>query len=560
MKGIDRAGKRKAIENSPTSEDSTTSPRTHSAPAWVTPDALRRRTAEGHVAGQGRAEIGPRQSTVPPRGASDPSADPDGQLPVGQLPLLSEAALYLADEDFGTESDAGVALHREQAVSMEQRPCLPTEVLNLYALELSKLTPLIQEVKEGVATPNAISLRPGVTSSFRNTFNSDGTLRPASANASAKSMHHKLQLIEQSHPQVAEAFKEAISRPVEQPRHLSTEVLNRYARDLEKLTPLINEVKDGLATLRSISRRPGVLGVSHFLNPDGTLKPASSSKMAKSVYKKLQAIRESHPEVAEEFQAAIARPSQYSRRRLVSRSAEQLDQFADELKNLIPFILELKEGVATSRAISRRAGMSNSFRNTFNSDGTLKPASATTCAKSIHNKLQAIRKSHPEVAEAFETAIARPHRKAPSRRRVKTQDRQSAPLAINEFGARRHELARLILQIRQGAVSLQDAEIVFPGLSRLMDPSGLWRNEHELTLAFDELVAPIEQENFFRLRQEVDQLLAPGALPPGESSARPAPAQAQGADEQRPGSAAHPHLMIDLNQPWVEPGDEPPAA
>jgi len=68
----------------------------------------------------------------------------------------------------------------------------------------------------------------------------------------------------------------------------------------------------------------------------------------------------------------------------------------------------------------------------------------------------------------------------------------------------------------------------------------------ELGLVCGELVTPQEQEKFFRLIQEINQLLLPGALPRGESSA----SAAQAVRVDLPGSAAPLRPMFDLN---VEP-------
>jgi len=421
-----------------------------------------------------------------------------------------------------------VAEESEAAVA---GPATPLPRLEKFASDLRKLIPLILEVKAG-AKPGTISKRQGM-SSFAQAINPDGTLKPALASSNARSIHKKLNAIRQSHPQVAKAFEAAVNRPA------SLTSLEQAASDIKDLIPLILEVKAGQATPWAISNRSGMGGFRHAINPDGTLKPASAHRYAESIHDKLEKIEASHPEVAKALNEAVALPS---------APPPRLEQFASDLRDLIPLILEVKAGRAKPGAISK------TFANAFNPDATLKPASAHLNAQTVHNKLQAVRQSHPKVVEAFEAAVNQPRRKAPPATPVEAGAPGVAPLAVTDFGARRHELARLIMQIRQQAVSLEDAESSFPGLSRWIDPSGLWRSEHEMALAFDELVAPHQQADFLRLLQEVNALLVPGALPPGESSASAAPAEP--ADPQEPVSAGPSQPMFDLNEPWPEP--DPP--
>ncbi|MBW8831518.1 MAG: hypothetical protein JF606_19295, partial [Burkholderiales bacterium] len=409
MENINSIGKRKAGSTSAPPEEPSAAPQARPASfALVAPEALRRRTDAGHVAGQGGVDFAPRQGTLPPRGAHVPSMGSSA----GALPVANSTR------------------H-------------PAAVLNQYVSDVQELIPLIHEVKARLATVAGISKRPGMSKSFSNAFNADGTLKPPADNRNARSLHNKLEFIQQSHPTVVEKFKLATGRQ-QALRTIPCSESNEFAGDLQKLIPLIHEVKDGRATPLAISRRPGMSGsFANAFAPDGTLKPASPN--AKSILKKLEAIRQSHRHVADAFQAAMDRRK-------------------------------------------------------------LKPG------------------------------------EAPAHR--------AASLDINDFGARRHEPARLILQIRQHAVSLEDAEPGFPGLSRLIDSSGLWHSEPELGLVCGELVAPQEQENFFPRIQEIDQLLLPGALARGESSVSAAQAVPADLPGPGPGPAAAARLTFDLN---IEP-------
>jgi len=375
-----------------------------------------------------------------------------------------------------------------------------------------------------------------MTSSFSGAFAPDGTLKPASAHANARSIHNKLQAIRKSHPKVAKDFEEAID-----PLTAPPSGLERAANDLEKLIPLILELKTGRATLAEITKRPGMTG--SFVNAftrDGTLRPPHANVHAQGIHNKLQAIRQSHPKVADDFDAATAPPER----------RPHLDKFASDLKKLIPLILEVKERRATPFAISNRPGMKRSFSDAFTSNGTLSTASDNRPARAIYNKLRAIRESHSPVADAFQAAMDRPQLK-----RSEAPAHRAAPLDVLDFGARRQELARLILQIRQQSVFLEDAEPAFPGLSLLIDSSGQWRSEQELGLVFVELDSVQEQDNFYRLIEEINQLLLPGALPQGESSA--CAAQAVPADLPGSGPAAASRPTFDLSLE-LDPADDAP--
>jgi len=375
-----------------------------------------------------------------------------------------------------------------------------------------------------------------MTSSFSGAFAPDGTLKPASAHANARSIHNKLQAIRKSHPKVAKDFEEAID-----PLTAPPSGLERAANDLEKLIPLILELKTGRATLAEITKRPGMTG--SFVNAftrDGTLRPPHANVHAQGIHNKLQAIRQSHPKVADDFDAATAPPER----------RPHLDKFASDLKKLIPLILEVKERRATPFAISNRPGMKRSFADAFTSNGTLSTASDNRPARAIYNKLRAIRESHSPVADAFQAAMDRPQLK-----RSEAPAHRAAPLDVLDFGARRQELARLILQIRQQSVFLEDAEPGLPGLSLLIDSSGQWRSEQELGLVFVELDSVQEQDNFYRLIEEINQLLLPGALPQGESSA--CAAQAVPADLPGSGPAAASRPTFDLSLE-LDPADDAP--
>lgn len=402
------------------------------------------------------------------------------------------------------------------------------DLVTQYVSDLRKLFPLIDEVKAGLATPSAIAKRPGDqggVSSFSKFFNLDGSLKPASANASARSLHKKLDAIGQSdqHRHVAESFKAATDRQARQPR------LEQDARDLERLIPLIGEVKDGKATPLEISKRKGQSSFANAFNRHGTLRPASNSN-AQSILNKLQLLQESgllqYQKVAESFKAAMAQQAQQS----------PLERVASDLEKLIPLILEVKAGKATPSVISRRAGMSSSFAYAFGLDGNLRSASGNGNVQSIRQKLHTLRQSgepaHQELVKKFEETLAL-RQQQPGKALAPAEAPSDTPLAINDFVARRHELARLILQIRQGAVSLADAEPIFPGLSQLIRPSGFLRSDPELGLVFQKLALK-EQQDLFNLLPAVDKLLLPGALPQGQSSA----SAAQAAAPDLPGPAA----------------------
>ncbi|MBW8833325.1 MAG: hypothetical protein JF606_28905, partial [Burkholderiales bacterium] len=490
MENINSIGKRKAGSTSPPPEEPSAARQARPASsALVAPEALRRRTDAGYVAGQGGVDVAPRQGTLPPRGAHVPSGN------------QSEGAEPVASSRYHSQA-----------------------VLERYASELQELIPLILEVKARSATPTAISKRPGMTSSFVGAFAPNGTLKPPSKHPNARSVHNKLEAIRQSHPKVAKDFDEA-TNPLTAP--LSG--LERVADDLEKLIPLILDLKTGRATLAEVCKRPGTPGsFANAFTQDGTLRPPSANTHAQGIHNKLQSIQQSHPKVFAKFKAATA-PAEWP---------PHLNAFAKDLQKLIPLIHEVKDRRATPFEISRRPGMNRSFANAFISNGTLSTVSGNKPAQAIYNKLEAIRQSHPHVAAAFQAAM--------DRRRLMPGEvpaHRAAPLDVLDFGARRQELARLILQIRQHAVSLEDAELGFRGLSLLIDSSGLWRSEQELGLVFVELDSAQEQENFYRLIQEINQLLLPGALPQGESSASAALA----VPADLPGSAAPLWPMFDLN-------------
>ncbi|MBW8827952.1 MAG: hypothetical protein JF606_00680 [Burkholderiales bacterium] len=173
----------------------------------------------------------------------------------------------------------------------------------------------------------------------------------------------------------------------------------KYATYIDKLIPLILEVKAG-ALPSSIAKRPGMSIIGNAFNRNGTLKPPSAGPHAQSVHHKLNAIRQSHRKLVEDFEAALKRPS--------SR-LPPLEQAASDLRALIPLILEVKDGRATPWTIAKRPGMGRNLFNIFDASGNLKPGSGwNKSAQSIHNKLQAVRQTHPEVVLVFEAATNMP--------------------------------------------------------------------------------------------------------------------------------------------------------
>ncbi|MDR7149975.1 hypothetical protein J2W49_001930 [Hydrogenophaga palleronii] len=92
-------------------------------------------------------------------------------------------------------------------------------------------------------------------------------------------------------------------------------------------------------------------------------------------------------------------------------------------------------------------------------------------------------------------------------------------------------------------------------MSRFIAPSGNWRGDHELGAVLNEFTAPQQQQDFFRLLQEVNALLQPGALPRGQSSA--STAQSAAPDPQGP-AAAPSRPVFDLNLEPDPVDDVPP--
>jgi hypothetical protein len=142
------------------------------------------------------------------------------------------------------------------------------------------------------------------------------------------------------------------------PDGLSQKIREKYAKHIEKLTPLVLEIKADKATPWAISRRPGMSSFANAFMPNGKLKPPDTSPHARSIHNKLEAILQSHPDVANAFKAALDQEP-------------RLERFASEVRDLIPLILEVKAG-ASPTSISQRPGMSNSFSMAFEPGGTLK--------------------------------------------------------------------------------------------------------------------------------------------------------------------------------------------
>jgi hypothetical protein len=98
MRGIDRTGKRKADAALPPSEGS--SPSRPSSPQFAAPEALRRRTDSGYVAGHDRADgASPQAGLRSPRGAHVPLSSENPVAPhVGPSSPLPAARLHLVHE------------------------------------------------------------------------------------------------------------------------------------------------------------------------------------------------------------------------------------------------------------------------------------------------------------------------------------------------------------------------------------------------------------------------------------------------------------------------------
>jgi len=90
--------------------------------------------------------------------------------------------------------------------------------LERAAADLLALVPLIAAVKEGTATPTAISKRDDAPSSFKNAFDGDGNLKTEPGNTHAAAIINKLAAIRDSHPEVAKRFEEAERRTPSGPK------------------------------------------------------------------------------------------------------------------------------------------------------------------------------------------------------------------------------------------------------------------------------------------------------------------------------------------------------
>ncbi|MBW8832976.1 MAG: hypothetical protein JF606_27030, partial [Burkholderiales bacterium] len=172
--------------------------------------------------------------------------------------------------------------------------------------------------------------------------------------------------------------------------------------------------------------------MSSFANafmPNGKLKPPDTSPHARSIHNKLEAILQSHPDVANAFKAALDQEP-------------RLDRFASEVRDLIPLILEVKAG-ASPTSISQRPGMSNSSSMAFEPGGTLKPPTAGPHAQSIHNKLDAIRTTHPELVKEFEATLKNPSSRLPPLEQAASDLRALIPLILEvKDGTAKVEISR----------------------------------------------------------------------------------------------------------------------
>ncbi|MDR7149976.1 hypothetical protein J2W49_001931 [Hydrogenophaga palleronii] len=168
---------------------------------------------------------------------------------------------------------------------------LSPEVLERNANDLLALIPLIREVKNG-ATVSAVTKRAGM-GAFKAMFKPDGTMKPAASSFNAQSLHNKLQALLQSpqpqHRQLAARFEAEAALPTRPVQ------LERYARELEKLIPMINAVKNDGVTPAAVSQNEGMRSFSFMFKPDGTTKPAASNTNAHSLHNKLKALEASHP-------------------------------------------------------------------------------------------------------------------------------------------------------------------------------------------------------------------------------------------------------------------------
>jgi len=230
--------------------------------------------------------------------------DPDGTLkPSG---ANNNAAAFHRKLDKLRTSHPQVVQDFEQAIGRAApapapRRQAPRE-LEQIASEVQNLIPLVFEVKGGELL-NHVAMQEGITSSLRHIFDSEGNLRPSGANPSAKAFHHKLDKLRASHPQVVQDFEQAIRRAAT-PRRQTPRELEQIASEVQRLIPLVLEVKAG-RLLNHVSMQQGITSsFRHIFDSDGNLKPSGANPSAKAFHRKLDAIRASHPQVVEALEQA----------------------------------------------------------------------------------------------------------------------------------------------------------------------------------------------------------------------------------------------------------------
>lgn len=321
--------------------------------------------------------------------------------------------------------------------------------------------------------------------------------------------------------------------------------LDKRASEIAALVPLIIEVKSGQATATDIGKRRGSTFTKAF-DANADLRPGPRGDVIRH---KLDKIRASHPGLVKEFEAALARKPVDA----------NLEQAAADLRTLVPLIEAVKQGTATRFAISKRDDAPSSFHFAFDGDGNLKTEPKNSHVAAIRKKLAAIRDSHPEVAAEFEAALARkpgetkpsgprtgpqPHPTKDAARPVEFRVPASRPRAgaataavplapaaaavgaqqstsqsnLQLMGQQLDAVARAILSVRAGRESLQAIDREFPGVSRLVTPSGRWRSRSELLQVFDKLRSDADRRDFRRLVLRLTILLDQGQQGGADSS------------------------------------------
>ncbi|MHA6893748.1 hypothetical protein ACQUJT_06630 [Ralstonia pseudosolanacearum] len=82
-------------------------------------------------------------------------------------------------------------------------------------------------------------------------------------------------------------------------------------------------------------------------------------------------------------------------------------KLADDIRDFIPLVRKIKLGTLRSELL-KDDDVTTNFTHAFDADGNLRPRSANTSAAAAHNKLDAIRATHPDVIAEFEAAMALP--------------------------------------------------------------------------------------------------------------------------------------------------------